>query len=147
MPHHFLCHGCEGRLGSTSHIEFNCSRVECRVPKYLQTKQLLPSFVLGFGKAWITCTLHEKLSGNALTPSYYTPHTVTADQRKAPAGVNYVEGNHLHDSLDKLHRVAEDFPTWDAKLKIGGLRYFLKSNYLRRHAGKGSCTFRGRPRR
>ena len=57
-------------------------------------------------------------------------HAVTADQRNACAGVNYVEGNHLHDPLEKLQRVAEEFPTWNAKLKLGGLRYFLKLNYL-----------------
>ncbi len=34
--------------------------------------------------------------------------------------------------------MAEECPTWDAKLKLGGLRYFLQSNYLHRHAGKGS---------
>ena len=67
-------------------------------------------------------------------------HAVTADQRKARAGVNYVEGNHLHDPLEKLYRVAEELSTWDAKLKLGGLRCFLKSNYLHRHAGKGSCA-------
>jgi len=46
----------------------------------------------------------------------------------------------LHDPLEKLYRVAEELTTWDAKLKLGGLRYFLKSNYLHRHAYKGACS-------
>jgi len=61
-------------------------------------------------------------------------HVVTASQRKARAGVNYVEGNHLHDPLEKLYCIAKETPTWDAKLKLGGVRYFLKSEYLHRHA-------------
>ena len=64
---------------------------------------------------------------------------VTATQRKARAGVNYVEGNHLHDPLEKLFLIAKECPTWNAKLLLGGTRYFLKTDYIQRHAGKGNC--------
>jgi hypothetical protein len=64
---------------------------------------------------------------------------VTANQRVARAGVNYVEGNHLHDPLEKLYLVANNTPEWDAKLKLGAVRYFLKTEYLHRHAGVGAC--------
>jgi hypothetical protein len=64
---------------------------------------------------------------------------VSATQRKARAGVNYVEGNHLHDPLEKLHRIAKESPTWNAKLLLGGTRYFLKTDYVQRHVGKGCC--------
>ena len=65
---------------------------------------------------------------------------VTATQRKARAGVNYVEGNHLHDPLQKLHSIAKETPSWPAKLYLGGLRYFCKSEYLQRHVGQSGCS-------
>ena len=64
---------------------------------------------------------------------------VTASQSKARAGVNYVEGQHLHDPLAKVEIVAKGVRAWDRKLMLGGLRYFLKTEYLHRHAGKGEC--------
>lgn len=65
---------------------------------------------------------------------------VTASQIKARAGVNYVEGQHLHDPLAKLELLAKAHPEWDAKLMLGGVRYFLKTEHLHRHAGKGDCS-------
>jgi hypothetical protein len=66
-------------------------------------------------------------------------HVVTASQMKARAGVNYVEGQHLHDPLAKVELIAKGVRGWDSKLMLGGLRYFLKTEYLHRHAGKGEC--------
>ena len=66
-------------------------------------------------------------------------HLVTATQRAARAGVNYVEGKNLHDPLDKLLQIAVENPVWDVKLFLPMVKYLLKTEYLHRHACSGDA--------